>query len=239
MTATYITLDVTNIINTNLFFNPCPNNSSHFITIKINNWLCHFNATRSRCIWIHSMHSLISNDIKIPYCYFYGLSNKMKTISYYVQVSEIQQPSDSRQSACRNVDVGHKPSSKLPALSTRPLLTFPSGQHHWHVANTKLYCLVQMHWSVVLGRSSKRNRKLNILAAMERIRNCDISRAKWDFDHTHFRCCTISVVRSQAISSVRTVQQSRQSMERADNNGRGGERASTGQLDYGHCRVIS
>jgi len=84
-----------------------------------------------------------------------------------------------------------------------------------------------------------RNRKSNILATIERDRNRDISKASSDFDHTHFRCCTISVVRYQAISSVRTVQQSRQSMECADNNGRGGEGASTGQLDYGHGRVIS
>ena len=65
-------------------------------------------------------------------------------------------------------------------------------------------------FDLVLGRSPKRNRKSNILAAIEHNRNRNISKGKCDFDHAHFRCCTIFVVRSRAISSVRTVQQSRQ-----------------------------
>ena len=66
---------------------------------------------------------------------------------------------------------------------------------------------------VVLGRSSKRNRKSNILAAIDR----DKSKAKCDFDRTFFRCCTISLARYQAISPVCIVQRSRRSMEREDN----------------------
>jgi len=86
----------------------------------------------------------------------------------------------------------------------------------------------------VLGRSSKRNRKSNILAAIDRNRNRDKSKAKCDFDRTLFRCCTISLARYQAISPVRIVQRSRRSMERADNPGRVGEGASTGRSQWGN-----
>jgi len=110
--------------------------------------------------------------------------------------------------------------------------------HSSYVEKISLSCC--MHKQIlVLGRSSKRNRRSNILAAIEHNRNREYRKGKCDFDHMHFRCCTISVVRSQAISSVRTVQRSRQSMEHVDKNGRGGEGASTERLDYGHCKVIS
>jgi len=57
-----------------------------------------------------------------------------------------------------------------------------------------------------VGSISNRNRKSNTLVTIERNRNRDISKAKCDFDHTLFRCCSISVVRSQAISFVHTLQ---------------------------------
>jgi len=87
----------------------------------------------------------------------------------------------------------------------------------------------------VLGRSSKRNRKSNILAAIDRNRNRDKSKAKCDFDRTLFRCCTISLARYQAISPVHIVQRSQRSMERAGNPGRVGR----GHRPDGHNGVIS
>ena len=50
---------------------------------------------------------------------------------------------------------------------------------------------------VVLGRSSNRNRKPSTLATIEHNRNRNISKAKCDFDHTLFRCCTIFMVHYQ------------------------------------------
>jgi len=46
----------------------------------------------------------------------------------------------SRQSAHRWNS--HEPSSRLPLLSTRPVVTFPAREHHCPMASTKLYCLV-------------------------------------------------------------------------------------------------
>jgi len=94
-----------------------------------------------------------------------------------------------------------------------------------------------VHLWLVLGRSSKHNRRLNILAAIDRNRNRDIRKGKCDFDCTLFRCCTICLVRyqNQATSPVRIVQRSRRSMERVDNPGRVRE----GRRPDGHNGVIS
>ena len=44
---------------------------------------------------------------------------------------------------------------------------------------------------VMLGRSSKCNRQSKILAAIDCNRNRDKTKAKCDFDHTLFRCCSV------------------------------------------------
>ena len=38
--------------------------------------------------------------------------------------------------------VSHPRGGRLPLLSGRPAVTFPTAQHHRHLAGTKLYCLV-------------------------------------------------------------------------------------------------
>jgi len=40
------------------------------------------------------------------------------------------------------VTVSHPPGSRLPLLSTRPVVTFPVTEHHHPLAGTKLCCLV-------------------------------------------------------------------------------------------------
>jgi len=43
--------------------------------------------------------------------------------------------------------LSHPPSSRLPLLSARFVVTFPTEEHHRPTASTKLYCLVtEAHW---------------------------------------------------------------------------------------------
>jgi len=46
------------------------------------------------------------------------------------------------QAVSPQVTISHPPGSRLPLLSTRPLVTFPAAQHYRPLAGTKLYCLV-------------------------------------------------------------------------------------------------
>ena len=46
------------------------------------------------------------------------------------------------QAVSPQVTVSHPPSSRLPLLSTRPVVTFPTAEHHRPLAGTKLYRLV-------------------------------------------------------------------------------------------------
>ena len=46
------------------------------------------------------------------------------------------------QAVSPQVTISHPPGGRLPLLSTRPAVTFPTAEHHCTLASTKLYCLV-------------------------------------------------------------------------------------------------
>jgi len=46
------------------------------------------------------------------------------------------------QAVSPQVTVSHPPGGRLPLLSARPAVTSPAAEHHYRLADTKLYCLV-------------------------------------------------------------------------------------------------